>query len=76
MISGIKKALKTSTIVDMAVSLGTGGLFLNHHRVRVEKAVPVRLACGPIGGRLCRIKSAMQSLANSAEYYGVIYNHG
>ena len=49
MISGIKKALKTSTIVDMAASLATGKPFLGHYRFQVPQAVPVGVYSGESG---------------------------
>ncbi len=49
MISGIKKALKTSTIVDMAASLASGKPFLGHHKFQVPKAVPVGVYSGESG---------------------------
>ncbi|MGA2254686.1 MAG: AAA family ATPase, partial [Thermoguttaceae bacterium] len=49
MISGIKKALKTSTIVDMAASLASGKPFLGHHKFQVPQAVTVGVYSGESG---------------------------
>ncbi|MEI8372584.1 MAG: AAA family ATPase [Planctomycetota bacterium] len=47
-VGGPKKALKTSILLDLAVSLGIGEgvMFLNHHRFRVEKRVAVGMYSG------------------------------
>ena len=47
-VGGPKKALKTSILLDLAVSLGIGEgvTFLNHHRFRVEKRVAVGMYSG------------------------------
>ena len=47
-VGGPKKALKTSVLLDLAVSLGIGEgvLFLNHYRFRVEKRVAVGMYSG------------------------------
>ena len=47
-VGGPKKALKTSILLDLAVSLGIGEgvTFLNHYRFRVEKQVAVGMYSG------------------------------
>ena len=47
-VGGPKKALKTSILLDLAVSLGCGegAMFLNHYRFRVEKQVAVGMYSG------------------------------
>ena len=50
MIGGPKKALKTSIIVDLALSLGTGTPFLNHPDFVVPEIVPAAVLSGESGG--------------------------
>lgn len=50
MIGGPKKALKTSIIVDLALSLGTGTPFLSHSDFVVPKIVPAAVLSGESGG--------------------------
>ena len=49
MINGIKKALKTSTIVDMAASLASGKPFLGYYKFQVPQAVRVSVYSGESG---------------------------
>ncbi len=61
-LAGPKKSLKTSLLLDMAVSLATGGYFLGHF------AVPLRMTCGIMSGEsgLAVIQETLQRICDAA----------